>query len=257
MDFQDGVFGTELAVSDAPRQAKRWAAARRQETLTDAPAVFVVDPDPATGAMVNEVLRGSSLRCEAYGSGREFFEAYDPSRPTCLVLEMRIPDMGGLQLQRRLAAGGSPLPLVFVSGRVDVSMAVEAMRGGAVHVLEKPVRPMELWSAIQEAVAREQSRCREQEQERKMRERVAALTQKERQVVQLIAEGKSVKAVATRLGLCIRAVELRRRSLMEKLGLRSPLELMRFSILAVSEESGGQSAAASSEVLAPVPCLQD
>jgi FixJ family two-component response regulator len=236
MDYQDSILGSEVAVAVGPLQARRWAPEDRQETSTDAPVVCVVDPDPATGARVNEALDGSSLRCEAYCSGREFFAAYDPSRPTCLVLEMRIPDMGGLQLQRRLAASGSPLPLVFVTSHADVSMAVEAMRGGAVHVLEKPVRPMELWSAIQEALAREESRCREQEHQRQMRERVAALTRKERQVVQLIAEGKSVKAMATRLGLSVRAVELRRRSLMEKLDLHTPLELMRFSILAVSRE---------------------
>jgi FixJ family two-component response regulator len=237
MDFQDRMLGAEVAVADAPWQARRGAPVKRQETSTDAAVVFVVDPDPATGARVKEALDGSSLRCEAYCSGREFFAAYDPRRPTCLVLEMRIPDMGGLQLQRRLAANGSPLPLVFVTSHADVSMAVEAMRGGAVHVLEKPVRPMELWSAIQEALAREESRCREQEHQREMRERVAALTQKERQVVQLLAEGKSIKAMARSLDLCVRAVELRRRGLMEKLDLHSPLELMRFSILAVSRKS--------------------
>jgi FixJ family two-component response regulator len=210
--------------------------------------------------MVNELLRGNSLRCEAYCSGRQFFAAYDPSRPTCLVLEMRIPDMGGLQLQRRLLRSGSPLPLVFVTSHVDVSMAVEAMRGGAVHVLEKPLRPLELWSAIQEGVAREVGRCREQEQQRKMRQRVASLTRKERQVVQLIADGKSIKVMATALGLCVRAVELRRRSLMKKLGLHSPLELMRFSILAVSQEfcaESAESTVACSQILAPVNCLQD
>jgi FixJ family two-component response regulator len=143
-----------------------------------------------------------------------------------------IRDMGGLQIQRRLAAVDCLLPLVFVTSRTDVSTAVELMRSGALHVLEKPVRPLDLIGAIQEALAINQDRRRAAEEQRALREQIASLTWKDRQVLQLIAQGKSVKAMSTALGLCARAVELRRRRLIEKLELGSPLELMRFSIAA-------------------------
>jgi FixJ family two-component response regulator len=175
---------------------------------------------------------GRSLRCEMFWSAREFFAGGHVTQPGCLVLETVIPDMGGLQIQRRLAAVGCLLPLVFVTSRTDVSTAVELMRSGALHVLEKPVRPVDLVGAIQEALAINQDRRRAAEEQRALRERIASLTWKERQVLQLIAQGKSVKAMSTALGLCARAVELRRRRLIQKLELGSPLELMRFSIAA-------------------------
>src|SRR5271166_5802157 len=126
----------------------------------DVPTVFVVDPDPATGEMIDEVVRGSDWPCEAFSSGRDFLAAYHDDRPGCLVLEQRIPDMSGLQLQHRLSARGSKLPLVFVTANTNVSVAVELMRGGAVHLLEKPVRPVELLSAIEEAVKLDHDRRR-------------------------------------------------------------------------------------------------
>jgi FixJ family two-component response regulator len=204
------------------------------------PTVFVVDPDPATGIAVKELLRGTNLRCEVWGTGREFFAAYqDDLRPGCVVLEQRIPDMSGLQIQRRLSARGSVLPLVFVSANSDVSTAVALMRGGAVHVLEKPPRSIELLNAIQEAISLNEIRRGELQEKEKVRVRLAALTRKERHVLQLIGQGRSIKGIAATLGLCVRAVELRRRSLMEKLAVQSSLELMRFSV-ATAEDTAEQ-----------------
>jgi two-component system, LuxR family, response regulator FixJ len=201
-------------------------------TQQDVSTVFVVDPDPATGALTKELFEGSHLRCETYSTCREFLAAYDSGCPGCLVLEHRIPDMSGLQLQRRLAASSSKLPLVFVLAAANVSTAVELMRGGAVHVLEKPVRPVELLTAIQEALALDHDRRIEVQHEAKTREQIAALTRKEREVLTLIAQGKSTKAIAAHFGLTVRAVEQRRRNLMGKLHFRSPLELLRFSVTA-------------------------
>jgi len=201
----------------------------RASCSADSATVFVIDPDPALGRMLRE---GTNLCCQMFCSAREFFAGGHETQPGCLVLETMIPDMGGLQIQRRLAAIDCLLPLVFVASRTDVSTAVELMRSGALHVLEKPVRPIDLVGAIQEALAVNQDRRRAAEQQRALRERIACLTWKDRQVLQLIAQGKSVKAMSTALGLCARAVELRRRRLIEKLELGSPLELMRFSIAA-------------------------
>jgi FixJ family two-component response regulator len=204
----------------------------RSGTLHDVPTVFVVDPDPTTGALTKELFEGSHLRCENYSTCREFLAVYDSGCPGCLVLEHRIPDMSGLQLQRRLAASGSMLPLVFVMSAANVSTAVELMRGGAVHVLEKPVRPVELLTAIQEALVLDHDRRVAVEREAKVGEQIAALTRKEREVLDLIAQGKSIKSMAAHLDLTVRAVEQRRRNLMGKLQLRSLLELMQFSVTA-------------------------
>jgi two-component system, LuxR family, response regulator FixJ len=206
----------------------------------DVPTVFVVDPDPATGRLTQEVVGGSDWRCEFFSAGRDFLAAYHDERPGCLVLEQRIPDMSGLQLQHRLSARGSKLPLVFVTANTNVSVAVELMRGGAVHLLEKPVRPVELLSALEEAVKLDRDRRRTKSRQAKLQKTVASLTAKERHVLELIGRGTSVKAIAAELGLGLRAIELRRSSLMKKLGVLSSMELMRFAVTVHREFSPDQ-----------------
>jgi FixJ family two-component response regulator len=203
----------------------------RRETHSDVTTVFVIDPDPATGAIVADLLSGSELRCEVYSTCRDFLAEHDVSRSGCVVLEQRIPDMSGLQLQRRLVLDGSrQLPLLFVLDDPTVSTAVELMRGGAIHVLEKPLRPVELLTAIHEALDIDRNRRRAVQTDEQLQDHIAALTRKEREVLELIAIGKSVKAMAAQLELSVRAIEQRRHGLMAKLHLDSPLELMRFSV---------------------------
>jgi two-component system, LuxR family, response regulator FixJ len=214
----------------------------RSHELPEVPTVFVTDPDPTTGQTIRKLLDGTEIGCEFYRSGREFLAAYRDDQPGCLVLEQRIPDMSGLQLQHRLAASGAALPLIFVTARPDISTAVEFMRGGAVHVLEKPVRTAELLEAIQEAIALDRGRRHAKNNQKRLKDLTDALTRKERQVLELIAAGKSVKAIAAALELSVRAVELRRKSLMKKLEVRSTLELMRFSVLANRELGAGSDA---------------
>lgn len=202
-----------------------------------APTVFVVDPDPTTGKTLKELLDGAHLRCELFRSGREFLAAYDESRPGCLVLEQRICDMSGLQLQHRLAARRSILPLVFVLANASVATAVELMRGGAVHVLEKPFRALELLTAVQEAVALDAERRAARQHHSKMLGSLASLTTKEHDVLELVAKGCSTKAIALELKLSVRAIELRRKRLMQKLDLRTSQELLRFSVLTQVESA--------------------
>jgi len=205
------------------------------DVLAESPTVFVVDPDPLTGSTVKDLLHGYRLTVEVHASGREFFAAYAGDRPGCLVLEQRIPDISGLQIQRRLTEQKQRLPMIYVSSKLDVSTAVALMRGGAIQVLEKPMRSIELLSAIQEGVANDQHERRKAARKRQVRESIAKLTAKERQLVGLIAAAKSTKAIAAELGICARSVELRRRGVTEKLGLRSSLELLRFAMLAWQE----------------------
>lgn len=211
----------------------------RMDFLPDDPRVFVVDPDPSTAIIIKETLEGSNLQYEVFSSGRDFLAGYHDSQPGCLVLELRIPEMSGLQLQNRLSARGSGLPLVFLTADTDVSTAVELMRGGAVHVIEKPARPIELLSAIQEAVDLDQDRRNVKQHRTRLLDVTAALTSKERQVLELIGRGKSIKAIAAELELSVRAIELRRHSLMNKLRAASSSELMRFSVMLQRELSIG------------------
>ncbi len=211
------------------------SAAIHDDILTPAPAVFVIDPDPVTGKLVQDLLRAYRLAVHVYASGREFFAAYAGGTPGCLILEQRIFDISGLQIQRRLSEQNQRLPMIYVTAEVDVSTAVVLMRGGAVHVLEKPLRSAELLDAIEEALAVDQNERRKEAGQRRVRDSVAVLTRKERQLVGLVAAAKSTKAIASELNICARAVELRRRGVMDKLGLNSSLELLRFAIVACQE----------------------
>jgi two-component system, LuxR family, response regulator FixJ len=208
------------------------SAEQDSEFGTDIPTVFVIDPDPATGNSVRELVDGYRVKVQSYASGRAFYADYLGSQPGCIVLELRIFDTSGMQIQRRLAEKNQHLPMVYVTSSIDVSTAVVLMREGAVHVLEKPLRSVELLNAVQEALARDKSHRRQEAMSRHVRESICTLTCKERQLVTLLAEAKSTKAIAAHLAISSRAVELRRRSVMDKLGLNCSLELMRFAVLA-------------------------
>jgi len=205
--------------------------------LTERPTVFVVDPDPITAKIVRDLLQGHKMAVRAYASGREFFAAYAKDQPGCLVLEQRIFDISGLQIQRRLAEQNRRLPMVYVTSTVDVSTAVVLMRGGAIHVLEKPLCSGELLNAIYEAVAIDLNEHRKEAKKRWTRESIAMLTRKERQLVSLMAHAKSTKAIASKLNICSRTVELRRRGIMDKLGVNSFRELIKFAVLSWREFS--------------------
>lgn len=205
--------------------------------MTSEPTVFVVDADGPTRDAVRDLVHTMNLQCEAYVSGEEFLEAYDPSRPGCLLLEVRIPGISGLQIQERLASEGAAIPVMFLTARATVSIAVRAMRAGALHFLEKPFRQHELWDAIQEAVLLDEQRRRLAEQHQEIEDRLAQLTPKERQLLRMIAAGESKKAMACSAGVSVRTIELRRTRLRKKLGLTSSIELLQFALLAGDRHS--------------------
>lgn len=200
--------------------------------MNNEPTVFVVDADVPTRDAVRDLASLMNLQCEAYSSGLEFLNAYAPSRPGCLVLEVRIPGINGLEIQQRLAAQGAAIPLVFLTAQPTVSIAVRAMRAGAMHFLEKPFREHELWDTIQEALLFDDRRRSASAERRKLEQRMAALTSKERLVLGMIAEAKPNKAIASEMGVSLRTVELHRKHLMKKIGLHSSVELVRFALIA-------------------------
>lgn len=184
--------------------------------MNDEPTVFVVDDDPDVLRSLTALIKVLFPQVEAYSSAAEFLAAYQPGRPGCLVLDVAMPRMSGLELHRKLIEDRADLPVVFVTGHGNVQMAVGAMQAGAVNFLEKPFREQELWDSIRRALELdERNRCRKTRRSQ-AQERIARLTPAEREVLDLILEGKLNKEIAAELGLSIRTVEDRRARLMKK-----------------------------------------
>lgn len=194
------------------------------------PTVFVVDDDPAMRAIVRNAAASVRLAVECYGKGADFLAAYDPDRPGCLVLDVRMPGLSGLELQTRLAARHAQIPIIIVTGYADVSMAVQALRAGAMDFIEKPFSSQALVERIQEAVERDRRLRRATVRFADFTIRVHRLTQRERQVLALIVEGRANKQIADRLALSRKTVETHRANLISKTGVESLAELIRFGL---------------------------
>lgn len=190
------------------------------------PTVFVVDDDAAVLDSLKLLLRSVGLEAETYTSAREFIAAYDPDARGCLVLDVRMPGMSGLELQERLEALGSTLPVIFITAHGDVPMAVRAVKAGAVDFIQKPFSDQELLDKIQHAME-ENARARAAAADREeVSARIASLTPRERQVMELVVAGKANKVIAHELGLSQRTVEIHRARVMEKMQAASLPELV-------------------------------
>lgn len=191
-----------------------------------APTIFVVDDDDAVRKAVASAggLLGHPVR--AFASAADFLAAYTRNQPGCLVLDVKMPGMTGLELQRKLADDGVTLPVVMISGHADVRIAVEAMTLGAVTLLEKPFGLDELLTHIRRAIDKDAANRAARTQADGVRARLAALTDKEREVLDHVLAGRTNKEIAEALGLSVRAVEDRRARLMKKTGANSLAELV-------------------------------
>jgi FixJ family two-component response regulator len=193
------------------------------------PVVYVVDDDPAILRLLAELVKVLDLNFEAYPSAKEFLETYRECGPGCLVLDVMVPGMSGMELQRQLTAAGSKLPIVFITGHADVRMAVEAMERGAFGFLEKPFRPQELCDKIQSAVWQDVDAWRCREEQDIANRQLAQLTPAERKVADHIVTGKTNKMIAEEFGLSVRTIEAHRARLMHRLGIKSRTELVRLA----------------------------
>ena len=191
------------------------------------PIVFVVDDDESVRGSLRFLLRSVGLESHAFGSAPEFLAAYDPAQPGCLVLDVRMPGMSGLELQQELNVRGAIIPVVFITGHGDVPMAVEAMQHGAHDFLQKPFRDEELIERVKRALAKDAKTRAGLEEHQSIRARLDSLTPRERQVLALMARGKPNKIMAYELGLSQRTVEIHRARVMEKSGASSVAELVR------------------------------
>ena len=189
-------------------------------------AVYVVDDDAAVRDSLALLLRSVSLPVETFESAPQFLECHDPGRGGCLLLDIRMPGMSGMELQQQLRQRGSELPIIFITGHGDVAMAVQAMRSGALDFIEKPFRDQALIDRIHEALTLDNERRRAQKELTDLRARFARLTPREHEVMLRIAQGQANKLIASELGLSERTIELHRARVMHKTGARSLAELV-------------------------------
>ena len=175
-------------------------------------------------------MRSVGLDYEIFHSADDFLSGHSNERAGCLVLDIRMPGMGGLELQEKLNDLGSTLPIIFITGHGDVPMAVEAMQKGAVDFIQKPFRDQELLDRIGEGLKTDQERRSEREEKAEVRERIGKLTNREQQVLDLVVTGKPNKVIAYELGVSQRTVEIHRARVMEKMQAKSLADLVRMHL---------------------------
>jgi two-component system response regulator FixJ len=191
------------------------------------PVVFIVDDDEAVRGSLRLLLKSVGLTPNAMGSAREFLTRYDSTQPGCLVLDVRMPEMSGLELQEQLNLQGAVIPVIFITGHGDVPMAVEAMQAGAFDFLQKPFRDQDLIDRIQRALEKDRSNRTALTERSAIRDRLESLTPREREVLTMVASGKANKVMASDLGVSQRTVEIHRARVMEKMGASSLAQLVR------------------------------
>lgn len=194
-----------------------------QQTAT----VFVVDDDEGVRNSLRFLLKSVGLATQTVASASEFLDSYKPNQPGCLVLDVRMPGMSGLELQQQLNLRGAVIPVIFMTGHGDIPMAVEAMQQGAFDFLQKPFRDQDLIDRIQRALERDARSRAALDQHAKICERLDALTPREREVLALMTRGKPNKIMAAELGVSQRTVEIHRARVMEKSGAASLAQLVR------------------------------
>jgi len=200
------------------------------ETLKDpSPAVFIVDDDPSVRRSLSRLVRSVGLAAEGFSSAREFLERARLRNPGCLILDVRLPGLSGLDLQKELAAVGNSLPIVFISGHGSIPMSVQAMKAGAVDFLEKPFNDQDLLDAIHAAIERDRRTCRERAERFKVQQRIETLTPREREVFLLVVTGKLNKQIGAELGTTEKTVKVHRARVMKKMHADSLAERVRLA----------------------------
>ena len=192
--------------------------------------VYLIDDDEAVRDSMCMLLESADLPYRCFDSADHFFAARDGSERGCLVLDIRMPGMTGLELQARLAQIGSSLPIIFITGHGDVPMAVEAMRQGALDFLRKPVNEEHFLERIASALDQESGNWHQKLDREQTRQRIDSLTEREHEVFQLVAEGLANKAIASELGISERTVEVHRAQVMKKLDARTLAQLVRIHL---------------------------
>ena len=209
---------------------------RPPDTATPEPTVFVVDDDPGIRDSVTWLFQSVGLPVETYGSAQEFLDTYEPSRPGCLILDVRLPGMGGLDMLEALRRRGATLPVIVVTAFGEVHSTVRAMKSGAIDVMEKPTRDQLLLDRVQQALEQDRQERASLASRAEAAARYARLTKREVEVLTFIIAGKPNKVIAIELRRSTKTIEAHRAAIMRKLNVHSIAELVRIVMLA--EESG-------------------
>ncbi len=198
-------------------------------TAPPSPTVFVVDDYAPVRSAVSRLLRAAGFAVAAFASPEEFLAQYDPHTPGCLVLDLDMPAVNGLELQRILARKGSVLPIIFLTGHGDIPKSVQAMKRGAIDFLTKPVNDENLLAAVRAAIEKDRALRREQTKLSEIRARLATLTPREREVLEHVVTGKLNKQIAGDLGTVEQTVKVHRARVMQKMRVQSVAELVRLT----------------------------